>query len=273
MATTPLSVNTSRKIDDIIDDLNARWDLSLPKLHGPNAGHTDSESTARKCSRRIQYLCYKTDNIHKVIKSFEEQARPIQSQWVFKPSQERGTLPVLPQTKSLVDRDFQLRRKNGIVRLNNEQRSQLQALLYKTLNEEYELATMSDSYSTEQASTAGDRASTSTRSFTTAPSTPRKQMISREQEIIKTPSRRIIQASETIITESDEPQLKDPTTNSTKRSLESPSGVSIITLVDLTRAYLRFTAKQETTPTTDAMELRDQGRVLCTPFSRCTTTP
>ncbi|ETI24302.1 hypothetical protein G647_03671 [Cladophialophora carrionii CBS 160.54] len=182
MATTPH--DTSRRIDQAIDSLNALWDLGLPRLHGVDADLADETGRlASRCSKRIRFLCYRAADIEAILADFNQNARQIHSEWVFKPSQERGTLPVLPQSKSLVERDFRSKHKSGAVRLSDTQRHQLQERLFKILDDNYELAKMTRTYSTERASSA---------SFITAPF--------------------------------EDPQLKNPMTKSSKRTLESPDG-------------------------------------------------
>ena len=243
MATTPQY--TSWRIGQTIDSLNAQWDLGLPRLHGIDADRADEKGlVAERCSKRIRFLCYKTDNIDTLLADFNGRARQIHSEWIFKPSQERGTLPVLPQTKSLVQRDFLSKQKSGVVQLSDTQRLRLQQLLFQILDENYELAKLTRSFSTEQRST---------KSFTTAPTTPEKQTKARKQERVIKGSRRAVGTSETIIRKaspitSEEPQLKNPMTKSSKRTLGSPERVSVTS--KSTRVYLPMvTAKQATAAT------------------------
>jgi hypothetical protein len=226
MATTPRDI--SPRIDQIIDTLNAHWDLGLPRLYGGDAGRSDQTGLlAKRCYERIRFFCYKTNNIDALLEEFNVSARQIHSGWVFKPSQERGTLPVLPQTKSMVERDLQTQRKSGVVRLSDSQRLLLQERLFQILDENYELANMSRTYSTE---------SVSTTSFTTAPSTPRKQAMAPKQEAI-TPTRRVTKAPGVITARSEEPELKNPVTKSAKRTLNSPNGVSLLSTSEVICTY------------------------------------
>ena len=223
MATTP--VDKSRRIDHAIDRLNARWDLGLPRVHGVDIAKPTAEITiAEKCAIRIRFLCWtKTDNIDPVLADFDERARKIHADWVFKPSQERGTLPILPQIKSLVERDFLAKRENGIVRLSDKQRERLHALLFQVLEEPFTLAEMSESFSTERAS---DTTTSFITAATSATSGPVNETVSRRQERYTTGFRKGVKASKSVQVESIEPQLKNPTTRSTKRTLGSPEGVS-----------------------------------------------
>ncbi|KEF63654.1 uncharacterized protein A1O9_01632 [Exophiala aquamarina CBS 119918] len=73
---------------------------------------------------------------------FDLKARQQFSDWVWKPSQERGTLPSLPVTKSLIERDI---RSNSKLRtVTDSQRHELVEHLYRILDEEYQLATVAD---------------------------------------------------------------------------------------------------------------------------------
>src|ERR1700712_618104 len=143
------------RIKTIIDSLNAHWDLGLPRFDAISVEQADEiDLLSRKCFKRIQLLCFKTESIDDFITDFEGRARTVHSNWVFKPSQTRGTLPVLPQTKSLIEREFTIKRKDGIIRLSDQQRLQLLKLLFEILDEPYELALLTTSFKTERASTS-----------------------------------------------------------------------------------------------------------------------
>ncbi|KIW68261.1 hypothetical protein PV04_04218 [Phialophora macrospora] len=209
MATTPS--DTSRRIDQIIDSLNAHWDLGLPRPYGVDeGGSAQTGLLAKRCYERIRFFCYKTNNIDALLEDFHVSARQIHSGWVFKPSQERGTLPVLPQTKSMVERDLQDKRKSGVVRLSDSQRLRLQERLFQILDENYELAKLSRTYSTETVSSTP---------FNTAPSTPRKQIMASKEEAMKAPG------------------LKNPVSKSAKRTLNTPDGVSLTSASEVICTY------------------------------------
>ncbi|OQV03568.1 hypothetical protein CLAIMM_08594 [Cladophialophora immunda] len=213
MPPTPKEI--SDNIDKAIDDLNTRWDLGLPRLHGKASAPADeSERLAGTCSKLIRFLCFKTDQTTSALREFEGRARQIHSQWVFKPSQERGTLPVLPVTKSLVVR------KAGLVRLGDSQRSALLGLLHNVLKESkdnYELAQMSSAFSIQSASTSAV-------SLATAPTTPVREGVSQRQESFFTPSSSPVNKIGNLHIAPVEPQLKHPLTMSTKRTIGSPNG-------------------------------------------------
>ena len=208
----------SKRIDHSIDSLNALWGLDLPRLTEIKTDETSkldkTEALAQKCSTRIQRLCFKTNNTHDLVHDFNEKARPMRYAWKFKPSQESGTIP-FPQTKSQSESE-------RVFQPSDEQRDQLLQVLLAELDEAY-LKSISASYKTE-------RASDSTASFitapTTAPTTPPRQTRSRRQETYPTASRNVLSISGTVRKEREEPQLKNPATKSTKRTLGSPHGVS-----------------------------------------------
>ena len=75
---------TGQKIDEVIDRLNSRWNLQIPRLHGADARKAgESAEAARKCSSRILALCWNSKiNIDEVVNDFEERAARIQSEWI-----------------------------------------------------------------------------------------------------------------------------------------------------------------------------------------------
>ncbi len=212
------------RVDQAINDLNAKWDLGLPRLHGTDATEAEVKGTlANKCSSRIRYLCFRVeqDHLNSLLAGFEERARQKWSNWVFKPSQERGTIASLPVTKSFLERDVQKYRGAGLLKLSGSQRHELLGLLDNVLDEPFELARMSDSYTQEAPSEA---------SYATAPTTPRKQSNSRKPGgEFATPTRQLWAGAgaATGSADDDEPELKDPMAKSTKRSLGSPYRVSV----------------------------------------------
>lgn len=200
------------KVDAAINHLNAQWDLSLPQLHGADATTAEKNgSLPQKCSSRIRFLCFRTDHFDNIIHEFGERARQIKSEWVFKPSQERGTLPVFPVTKSMLAHE--IGPGSGVTRLSESQRTQLLQLLFNILDEHFQLAKLSASY--EPGSGI---------SFTSAPTTPRKQL-GPNRDNITTPRRQVMRISETVTRDLEEPELIDPMSRSAKRSLGSPNGV------------------------------------------------
>ncbi|KIV86269.1 hypothetical protein PV11_01888 [Exophiala sideris] len=212
MPETPQHVGS--RVDWAVNHLNAKWDLGLPRLHGRQARDVgkDQGSCATKCFSRIRYLCFRVE-IESIVSDFDERARQLHSKWKLKPSQEKGTLPVLPVTKSFLERDIQNKRNASPIRLNPRQRADLLELLFGILNEQFELARMSESFSHERSSGT---------SFNTAPTTPQKSIASRNQEQNVTPARQKLRTVEPPMGD-EEPQLKNPMTGSAKRSIGSPS--------------------------------------------------
>ncbi|KIY00772.1 uncharacterized protein Z520_03437 [Fonsecaea multimorphosa CBS 102226] len=224
MPPTPKEI--SNNIDQAIDGLNAQWDLRLPRFHGGQTAPADeSERLAANCSNKIRFLCFRTDITKTVLLDFEQRARHVYSDWVFKTSQVPGTLPVLPVVKSLVAR------KAGLVRPTDSQRCALVKLLDTILEENYQLARLSSDYSTEPGST-------SAAPFVTAPTTPVREAVSTRQESFSTPSRNTLRKSHDQNNTRDEPQLKSPLTVSSKRTIGSPNGVSLLPEFEFQSAHI-----------------------------------
>jgi len=217
MPETPQHVGS--RVGWAVNHLNAHWDLGLPRLHGRQARELekDQSSCATKCFSRIRYLCFRVE-IESIMSDFDRRANQLWSKWEFKPSQEKGTLPMLPVTKSFLQRDIQNKRNAAPIKLTPHQRANLLELLFEILNEQFELARMSESFSHE-------RPSISNASYLTAPTTPQKSDASRHHQQIVTPARQKLRTVEPL-TRDDEPQLKNPMTGSAKRSIGSPSSVS-----------------------------------------------
>lgn len=127
--------------DKIIGKLNGRWNLELPSLHGTQQSaleQTDAtHSLATRCAGRIRYLCFRCSDLDKVISEFEEDAHRICSGWVWKPSQEEGTLPPMSVTKSFISTRPALSLKH---------RHLLLECLFVLLDDEFKLAYDSDVY-------------------------------------------------------------------------------------------------------------------------------
>jgi len=162
MPETPRHVGD--KVEEVFERLNARWDLQLPRLHGLSAEvaeRDEKHSTPldRKCAGRIRYLCFRPVNLTGILEDFEEQAKYLRSQWVFKPSQEKGTLANLPIVKSNIAGDNFIRGKN-VPKLTAGQRNMLLQVLDKILKDDYELARLSDSYSRSATSESAESSKT-----------------------------------------------------------------------------------------------------------------
>lgn len=148
---TPEKVRHS--FGDIVRRLNAQWGLELPSIHGTQETalkQADAEhSLAKRCAGQIRYLCFRDCNLDKVISDFEEDVPRICSEWVWKPSQEQGTLPQMPVTKSFISSRPALSRKH---------RQPLLDRLFVLLDEECKLARESDVYKRTSFTTTDDTA-------------------------------------------------------------------------------------------------------------------
>jgi hypothetical protein len=136
---TPPQIRYS--FDKIIGWLNTQWDLDIPSIHGTQEAalkQSDAEhSLAKQCAGRIRYLCFRECKLDKVLKDFEDDTPRICSDWVWKPSQEKGTLPQMPVTKSFIHTRPALPRKH---------RRPLLERLFVLLDEEFKLARDSEVY-------------------------------------------------------------------------------------------------------------------------------
>lgn len=83
-------------VERIINDLNLRYNLELPRTSTVHAGASgkQEEVLARSCSEFIELLAFQRHRVYipDVIQDFEEWARPVLMKWVPKKQQEKGTL-------------------------------------------------------------------------------------------------------------------------------------------------------------------------------------
>ncbi|KAK5058516.1 hypothetical protein LTR84_010779 [Exophiala bonariae] len=209
MPETPRRVRD--KVDTTIDALNARWDLRLPHLHGPEAWTAENQqSLGKKCSAKIRYLCFRPVNLERITADFEVKARQLFTHWVFKPSQERGTIPTWPVKKSQVEHDLRSKSKSGVVSLTETQRQQLHEVLHSILDEDYQLARETDAYERKDGPSSVSASSSSTNSsYHTPAQSP-------------TTNRRSKHITKVVKPDADEPEMKDPLGKSAKRSFNSP---------------------------------------------------
>lgn len=216
MPETPRRVRD--KVDTTIDGLNARWNLQLPRLHGPTAQSSEGQhSLARKCSFKIRYLCFRPVNLERLTDEFDVKARQLLlSKWVWKPSQERGTIPALQVTKSLVEPDLRSKIKD----LQHTDRQTLLKLLDQVIDDDYQLALTTDAYERKDGPPSGPPSAAPTSPITNSRyHTPR-------QSPTRTRTRRSKELPEVAGAQLDEPQIKETPGKSAKRSLTSPSKVA-----------------------------------------------
>lgn len=127
-----------RNFDKVIDRLNSRWDLQLPRLHGRVAELAENEGAIpRRITSRIRFLCFRPQlNLEALLDDFEEKAKQVKSNWVFKPQQEAGTLPRLPNETS---RLFEESLAKPLC-LTSGQRKELLCYLDTLVDDEYKLS-------------------------------------------------------------------------------------------------------------------------------------
>lgn len=136
---------------NIIRRLNTQWELNLPLEYGNKATALEHGSSAtalkqadaidhdlaRQCAEDIRILCDQDCQLDGVIADFKEANPLVSPEWVWKPSQEEGTLPKLSLTKS-----FQSTRRE----MPNKNRRALLSALHELLHDEAKLALDSDVY-------------------------------------------------------------------------------------------------------------------------------
>jgi hypothetical protein len=139
---TPETVR--QRCDSTVDGLNARWDLNLPRLYGrPDELAEKEDDLVLKCVSRIRYLCCRSlSNLEGLIDDFEDHAKSVKSNWVFKPLQEAGTLPSKPKERSQLFKDSLAKP----LRLTPGQRKELLQYLLRLLDEEFKLIRDSEVY-------------------------------------------------------------------------------------------------------------------------------
>ncbi|KAL9105690.1 MAG: hypothetical protein Q9227_009174 [Pyrenula ochraceoflavens] len=143
MTKTPQKVRENS--DRVIDNLNIRYDLQLPKQHGrPPQDLLDSQNNIQqRCSARIRFLFWKSAvDVAEVVRDFEEWARAYLSHWIHKPSQEPGTLPSQSSTRSFIKDGARQTAASFTV----EQKENLTRELERRLKDECDLASNSDVY-------------------------------------------------------------------------------------------------------------------------------
>ncbi|RVX71301.1 hypothetical protein B0A52_04875 [Exophiala mesophila] len=198
-------------VDNAIRRLNGKWDLRLPRLHGPDADPSrEDESVSKKCSSLIRYLCYKTDSINGIMDQFDTEILQLFSDWKWKPLQTPGTLPALSITKSAINRDLTRQYGSGMVKLSKNDRKRSLEYLHRMLLEEYNLTQLSDSYTrTLGPSDLGPTTPSSQFSFQTA------------DEILDASSVAALSTPATMKPTTDEPTLKYRDGQSSKRTMSS----------------------------------------------------
>lgn len=144
MSATETPKTVRRNFDQVIDRLNSCWDLQLPRLHGRVAEVAENEGAMpRRITSRIRFLCFRPQlNLESLIDDFEEKAKQVKSNWIFKPQQEAGTLPQLPNDKSRLFKESLARP----LQLTPSQRKELLSYLDKLLDDEYRLSCDSSTY-------------------------------------------------------------------------------------------------------------------------------
>ena len=95
-------------VNSLIRNLSIKWNLGLPIR---DASWSPSEirnpdSPKEKILTRIRFVYFKDPAaLHGVVANFEEWARPVISDWKWKPRQEHGTIPTSASRANVFNRD------------------------------------------------------------------------------------------------------------------------------------------------------------------------
>lgn len=99
-------------VNSLIRNLSNRWNLGLPirdadwspsQIRNPDSLH-------EKVLTRVRFLYFKDPAaLHGVVANFEEWARPLITNWKWKPQQERGTIPTSGSGANVFKRDSYLK--------------------------------------------------------------------------------------------------------------------------------------------------------------------
>lgn len=87
-------------LNGIIKSLSAKWSLNLPIRETPWSPSRieNPDDAGEKILSRMRFLYFKDRKaLDGVIYSFEDWARPVISDWKWKPRQEPGTIPTAPK--------------------------------------------------------------------------------------------------------------------------------------------------------------------------------
>lgn len=83
-------------VNSLIRNLSIKWSLGLPirDASWSPSGIRNPDSPQEKILTRIRFLYFKDPAaLHGVVANFEEWARPVITDWKWKPQQEHGTIP------------------------------------------------------------------------------------------------------------------------------------------------------------------------------------
>jgi hypothetical protein len=133
-----------RPLDNILLDLNARWNLDLRQLHGEAAARLESTpSLVKRCSARLRYLFYRDVNLDALLADFNTRASTIFSGWIHKPRAESDVLASRSKSDSILHRKVI---KGKLPLLDDNPRHSLLLCLDALLEPPFEQARASDSF-------------------------------------------------------------------------------------------------------------------------------
>lgn len=126
---------TGKQRDRLLLSLNNKFSFDLP-VGGAVTARTSTVS--QECVRRIYFLCSHNDDagLARVEKELEQRAGQLRTEWVYKPRQEKGTVPVVKGGRPAEGGFLRSRPEAGVRARNDEERRLLLDTLKNLLDEE-----------------------------------------------------------------------------------------------------------------------------------------
>lgn len=143
MPPTPEQVKV--KVNRAIDSLDTRCGLRLGSYRNTKSEGLDDpeERLSRTCVQHLTRISYRERiDLRRIVDSLGEYAKSMKTNWVWKPEQEAGTLPGLPETRSARFKDTLSKPFNP----GPAQRQKLLEHLHSLLQDECRLLEESDVY-------------------------------------------------------------------------------------------------------------------------------
>ncbi|KAI2083494.1 hypothetical protein LOZ36_005572 [Ophidiomyces ophidiicola] len=130
---SPQTPKTGRGCEQILLSLSIKYNLDLP-IAEQRTPAKQPRTIAEKCVSGLTYLHF-NGRSERVVQDFEDWAKPVLSDWIHKPNQERGTLPA-PPLKSLSTSFIQRSVIECSKNISTDQRKQLLVYLLKLIEDE-----------------------------------------------------------------------------------------------------------------------------------------
>ena len=138
-------------VGEAVRILNSQWSLQLPERISTNVKSIPGQKSSsvapdpgEQCVRDLMSLASLTSSLDKILLEFEDGAKSLFSEWVWKPSQEKGSMASWPRQKdSRLLQDI----RSSPFQLTEEHRRDLLNRLAEIIADEIKLHEASASYS------------------------------------------------------------------------------------------------------------------------------